>query len=271
MNTFAVKLTPPYEKAGLSGEGLSPSLTCIIHDTDPDRKFPALIAVPGGSYEHCSKREGEPCAARWYSHGYNGFVLEYSCVDKPFPTALLELAAAVEYIRSNADSLSCDGRIILCGFSAGGHLCASLGVHFERYAEFFAENIRPDKMILCYPVITSGEYTHPLSAKNIAPTEKLKALAALENHVSEKTPPTFIWHCADDNIVSAENSLMFASALSKKKVPYELHIFPKGGHGIAMCDITTIKNNDSRYINPVAAEWFSLALRWEQNIDPLQK
>lgn len=92
MITKTIPLTPPYEKAGLSGEGLSPTLTCIIHDSQPERKYPALIAIPGGSYEHCSKREGEPCAARWYSYGYNGFVLDYSCVNKPFPTALLECA-----------------------------------------------------------------------------------------------------------------------------------------------------------------------------------
>ena len=262
MKTFTVSLEPPYEKAGINGDVLSPALTCLIHDTDPDRKYPAVIAVPGGSYEHCSKREGEPCAARWYSYGYNGFVLEYSCVDKPFPTALLELAAAVGYIRKNADELHCDGTVILCGFSAGGHLSASLGVHYNRYEQFFSKNIRPDRMILCYPVITAGKYTHPLSAKNIAPTDELKALASLENHVSDTTPPTFIWHCADDNIVPVKNSLMFADALSEKGVPFELHIFPKGGHGIAMCDITTIKNNDPRYINDTAAQWFELALRW---------
>ncbi|MCI7766756.1 MAG: alpha/beta hydrolase [Oscillospiraceae bacterium] len=262
MKTFTAALTPPYEKAGLSGEGLCPSLSCIIHDTDPDRTFPAVIAVPGGSYEHCSKREGEPCAARWYSHGFNSFVPEYSCVDKPFPTALLELAAAVEYIRKNKDSLRCNGDIILCGFSAGGHLCASLGVHHERYAELFSENIRPDKMVLCYPVITAGDYTHPLSAKNIAPTDELKALASLEAHVSEATPPAFIWHCADDRVVPVENSLMFAAAMSRNNRPFELHIFPEGGHGIAMCDITTVKNNDPRYINKTAARWFELALDW---------
>ena len=105
MITKTISLTPPYEKAGLSGEGLSPTLTCIIHDSQPERKYPALIAIPGGSYEHCSKREGEPCAARWYSYGYNGFVLDYSCVNKPFPMALLELCAAVEYIKSHADEL----------------------------------------------------------------------------------------------------------------------------------------------------------------------
>lgn len=78
MITKSISLAPPYEKAGLNSEGLSPTLTCIIHDSQPERKYPALIAIPGGSYEHCSKREGEPCAARWYSYGYNGFVLDYS-------------------------------------------------------------------------------------------------------------------------------------------------------------------------------------------------
>lgn len=266
MITKTIPLAPPYEKAGLSGEGLSPTLTCIIHDSQPERKYPALIAIPGGSYEHCSKREGEPCAARWYSYGYNGFVLDYSCVNKPFPTALLELCAAVEYIKSHADELCCDGRVILCGFSAGGHLAASLGVHFGKYQGLFNENIRPDGMVLCYPVITAGKYTHPLSAQNIAPTEELMKLASLEDHVSADVCPTFIWHSADDNIVPVENSLMFASALSASNVPFELHIFPKGGHGIAMCDITTIKDGNERYLNPTAAQWFTLALDWAERI-----
>jgi len=100
LQSHKINLTPPYSKVNLSGADLTPTLTCLIHDSDPERRFPAVIAVPGGSYEHCSKREGEPCAARWYSHGYNSFVLDYSCVDKPFPTALLELAAAVEYFIS---------------------------------------------------------------------------------------------------------------------------------------------------------------------------
>lgn len=264
MKTENIDLLPPYEKAGIDGKELSPKLFSIIHDTQPERKFPAVIAVPGGSYEHCSKREGEPCAARWYSHGFNGFVLEYSCVDKPFPTALLELGAAVSYIRENADRLCCDGRIIICGFSAGGHLAASLCAYHEKYGELFDESIRPDGAVLCYPVITSGEYTHALSAKNIAPTDDIRRAVSIEKHVSESFPPSFIWHCADDPVVPAENSLMLASALSAQNIPYELHIFPKGGHGIAMCDITTLKGDDPRYINPVAAQWFGLALDWAE-------
>ncbi|MCM1523661.1 MAG: alpha/beta hydrolase [Ruminococcus sp.] len=262
MRTEKISLQVPYGKLGVNGGGLSPSLYCMIHDTQPERKFPAVIAVPGGSYEHCSKREGEPCAARWYSVGYNGFVLEYSCVKKPFPTALGELAAAVSFIRENADSLCCTGDVILCGFSAGGHLAASLGVHYGKYREFFAADIRPDVMVLCYPVITSGRYAHRLSADNIAPTEELREMISLEDHVTADTPPCFIWHCADDRTVPVQNSLLFASALSEAKVPYEMHIFPSGGHGIAMCDITTVKNEDPRYINPHAAGWFDMAVEY---------
>ena len=121
-------------------------------------------------------------------------------------------------------------------------------------------------MVLCYPVITAGKYTHPLSAQNIAPTDELRKLASLEDHVSADVCPTFIWHCADDNIVPVEYSLMFASALSGCHVPFELHIFPKGGHGIAMCDITTIKDGNERYLNPTAAQWFALALDWAERI-----
>ena len=85
-------------------------------------------------------------------------------------------------------------------------------------------------------------------------------MISLEDHVTPDTPPCFIWHCADDKTVPVQNSLMFAQALSAAGVPYEMHIFPKGGHGIAMCDITTVKNNDPRYIDPHAARWFDMAL-----------
>ncbi len=266
MHTFNVSLTPPYNKFGLPHEDLSPKLTCMIHDSQPERRFPAVIAVPGGSYEHCSKREGEPCAARWYAQGYNGFVLEYSCGHISYPTQLLELAAAVEYIRENADALCCDGRIILCGFSAGGHLAASLAVHHGKFSKVFSESIRPDGAVLCYPVISSGEYRHQLSSDNIAHDDAIRREISLENHVSADTVPCFIWHCADDDIVPAENSLMMASALSRCGIPYELHIFPQGGHGIAMCDITTLKDNNMRYINSTAAQWFGLALDWAERL-----
>ncbi len=259
MKNFTVNLTPPYEKYGISPDGLCATLSCMIHDTQPERTFPAVIVVPGGSYSRCSKREGEPTAARLYSYGYNTFTLEYSCIKKTFPTALTELAQAVKYIRANLCELCCTDKLFVCGFSAGGHLAASLGAfHGELEADF--GNVRPDGLILCYPVITSGKYTHRESAENIAPTPELMDKISIEKHITADFPPSFIWHCADDNIVPVENSLMLAQKLSENSIPFELHIFPKGGHGIALCDTTTQKENDPRYINPTAALWFELSM-----------
>ncbi len=258
MKITVKELYPPYEKHGLNLSGLSPSLTCMIHDTQPERRFPAVIVVPGGSYSHCSEREGDPVAARFYSHGYNAFILRYSCVSKPFPTALAELCEAVRYVRSE-ERLCCTDRLTVCGFSAGGHLAASLGAYAGEFEEVYG-NVRPDSLILCYPVITSGKYTHAESARNIAPTPALMDKISLENHIPRDFPPSFIWHCADDRIVPPENSLMLAQRLSERNIPFELHIFPTGGHGIALCDISTMKNNDPRYLNPKAARWFELAL-----------
>lgn len=270
MEIKKIELNVPYEKAGISGEGLSAVLTCMIHDSQPERRFPAFITVPGGSYTRCSKREGEPTAARWYSFGYNAFVLEYSVINKPFPTAMLELAAAVAYVREHTEELRCTERVIVCGFSAGGHLAASLGAYnsSEEYYSLFGgrEKIKIDDMILCYPVITSGKFTHAESCANIAPSEELREKISLENHIIADFPRTFIWHCADDPVVPVENSLMLASKLSENKVPFELHIFPSGGHGIALCDITTMKGEDTRYINPTAAQWYKLALEWARRV-----
>lgn len=258
MRTEIIDLRPPYDRFDIDGSLLSPKLTCMIHDSQPERSFPAVIVVPGGSYSRCSKREGEPAAARFYSYGYNAFVLEYSCVKKTFPTALLELAAAVRYVNENRTELCCTDKTIVCGFSAGGHLAASLGAYHGELSEIFG-NVRPDGEILCYPVITSGRFTHKESAENIAPTAELMDRISLEKHIPKDFPPAFIWHCADDRTVPVQNSLLLAGALSERNVPYELHIFPEGGHGIALCDITTIRGGDPRYINPTAAQWFGLS------------
>lgn len=259
MKIVKVGLEPPYSEYDIDGGRLCPALTCMIHDSSPGRVYPGIIIVPGGSYSRCSSREGEPAAARFYSYGFNAFVLDYSCVDKKFPTALLELGAAVKYVREKACECCCNDKLYVCGFSAGGHLAASLGAFGS---EIMDEDLTPDGLILCYPVITSGEFTHKESARNIAPTEALMEKISIEKHITKSFPPSFIWHCADDNVVPVENSLMLSSALSAAKVPFELHIFPEGGHGIALCDITTIKNDDKRYINPTAAQWFGLALDW---------
>ena len=259
MRQIRIDIKPDYAAYGLDYQGKA-TLTLMIHDSQPERVFPTLICVPGGCYSRCSKREGEPPAVRFYSYGYNAAVLEYSVIDKPFPTALLELCEAVKYIRSHKEELCATDDVTVMGFSAGGHLAASLGVYSQKYGGIA---VRPDRLILCYPVITSGVYTHRESAENIARDSDTMDLISLEKHISDSFPPCFIWHCADDSTVPVQNSLLLAQSLSENNIPYELHIFPEGGHGIAMCDITTVRDGDyDKYINPTCAQWSELALDW---------
>ena len=146
--------------------GFVPFLTSYIHE-DKD-VHPGMIVVPGGAYRNASPSEGHLPAEEFYRAGYNVFVLAYTVnlLDEPLKLQPLnDISRAVRMIRKNADTYSVDPeQIALCGFSAGGHLCASLCVHFGDIAdqdpEYQAVSNRPDAAILSYPVITSGEYAH---------------------------------------------------------------------------------------------------------------
>lgn len=272
MENKTVKLSVPYEKAGLSAEGcaaeldLYPLLRC---ENIALWKRPAIIICPGGGYEYCSVREAEPVALRFAAYGIAAFVLRYSCVNKKFPTALLEAAQAMAYVRGNAEELGVDpDKIMICGFSAGAHLAASLAVHWNKS---FITNVlggcgelyKPNGAVLCYPVITSGEKRHDGSIVNIAgetPSADITELISLEKQVSGDTPPTFLWHTSDDGCVPVENTLLYASALSANGIPFECHIFEKGVHGLSLCDDSTASYEG--HINPVCARWFELAVRW---------
>lgn len=233
----------------------------------PEKSRPAVIICPGGAYEFLSDRESDPVALRFASYGINAFVLKYRVPSAPFPTNLLEAAAAVAYVRSNAEKWSITpDNISICGFSAGGHLAASLAVHWHRdfvRTQLSGADCRPDKAILAYPVISSGKYAHKGSIRNIAgekPSPELTELVSLEKHVSDKTPPVFIWHCSNDGTVPVQNSLLFASALSDCGIMYEAHIYPSGGHGISLADECTSRNPEQ--INPLCAQWFDSAVRF---------
>lgn len=263
-------LNVPYEKAGLEPKNFSPVLEAVTLKISPEtgaKKRPAVIICPGGGYEFLSDREGLPVAMRFASHGINAFILNYS-VSTPFPASLLELAYAVKFIRENAEQFDIDScKILLCGFSAGGHLCASLGTLWDSgYLKGIlgdTEIFRPDGMILSYPVITSGEYCHKGSVESLLgknPAEDMLELISLEKDKTDKIPRTFIWHCADDTTVPVENTIDFVRMLSRNKVPFECHIFPCGGHGLALADQSTAKNE--RHINSVCAQWAELAIDW---------
>lgn len=242
---------------------------------------PAVIICPGGCYARKSVREGEPVALRFLAQGIQAFVLQYSTPAR-FPCALTELGAAVALIRGQAAEWHIDpGKIYICGFSAGGHLCAGLGTLYDRdflrgllggKMHFPEGSWRPNGMILAYPVISSGTYGHRESFEMLLgpePGQELLDLVSLEKHVTEKTVPAFVWHTGEDETVPVENSMLFAVALRRAGVPMELHIYEKGEHGLALCDEVT-GNTPSR-IRPDTAGWLELALRWIKRRDSAEK
>lgn len=240
-----------------------------------NKKRETIIMCPGGGYVMTSDREAEPVALKFMAERFNVVVLRYSVAPNKFPKALIELAATVNYARSKSEEWNVDkDKIIVCGFSAGGHLAGSLGVLWdnkilEEALEMNKDNIKPNAMMLCYPVITSGEFAHKgsfdnLLDENISEVEREKL--SLEKLVSKETPQTFLWHTFDDGAVPVQNSLFFANSLASNNVPFELHIYPNGVHGLSLCEELTAMNGQSEHINQHAGTWFKLAVEWIKNL-----
>lgn len=268
-----VELKVDYEKAGLPADGCKATLDCYYSTYTEEvgrKKHRAMVICPGGGYDYCSEREAEPVAFRFIGYGISCFVLRYSVFKKKFPTDLLECAAAVKYVRDNAEKFDIDpDKIIVSGFSAGGHLAASMANFWNsdivtKALGCKADDVKVNGSMLCYPVITSDpKYTHEGSILNLIGEDKsqeLRDFVSLENRVSENTPPTFIWHCADDGCVPVENSLWYIGSLSRNHIPFESHIYEWGGHGLSLCDETT--STWEGHIQPVAAKWVKDAVDW---------
>ena len=220
-------------------------LTCWIQQTDaavsPCRRRPAILILPGGGYHHTSPREAEPVALRFAALGYAAFVLHYACAPSVFPVALREAAMAMRFIRENAEAFEVDPhRVAAMGFSAGGHLCGCLGTMFDcpEVADIgTAEQLRPDVLGLCYPVVVSWGRTHDGSFENISGGEtRLRERLSLERLVRPDMPPAFIWHTREDASVPCRNSLILATAMEEAGVDFALHIYRKGKHGLSTAD-----------------------------------
>lgn len=243
-------------------------------EIDQNRKRPAVIICPGGGYVTTSDREAEPVAIQMNAMGFHVFILRYSVQPATFPTALTELATAVAYVRNRAEEWNIDAnKVIVTGFSAGGHLAASLGVFWER--EFLAERVKFDKdaykpngLILSYPVISSGVHAHQGSFQALLgdQQEELRERLSLEKQVNNQTPPTFLWHTFEDASVPVENSMLFAVALKKHNIPFELHIYPSGGHGLSLANEESMNVQNNFGIQEECQNWIDMAGVWIRNL-----
>ena len=230
----------------------------LIEDEQPR---PCVVIFNGGAYRVRSYHEGEPVAQFFNSQGYHAVVVDYRVAPNRFPAALSDAQRAIRLVRAHAEEWSIDPRgIITCGFSAGGHLCASTILYDDVYSHLYnadetdAYSCFPNGAILGYAVISvENDYGHVGSGQYLLgeayETEKSKF--SLAQYVNENTPPVFLWHTSEDKAVSVKNSLIFAERLRDHGVPFELHVFPHGGHGLGLA------------INrPEIAQWASLAADW---------
>ena len=272
----------------------------------PKRLRPAVVVCPGGGYAFCSDREAEPVVMQFLSMGYHCFCLYYSVApENHFPVSIWEAAKAVAIVREHSEEWLVDPeQIYICGFSAGGHLACSLGMFWNRKFVWeplglTAEQVRPDGMILGYPVISSGPFAHRGSFECLLRTEGQKMTAeeyfrkyvgplagvpdgsdavrmgcteeesrgtmedfvSLELRVTKDSPRAFLWHTFTDGSVPVENSLFLASALRRCGVNVEMHIFPQGGHGLSLANAETSVPGSAQLV-PAVQEWMPLVHTW---------
>ncbi|HTQ50600.1 MAG TPA: alpha/beta hydrolase [Candidatus Acidoferrales bacterium] len=223
-----------------------PTLTPYLPDPT-NTTGAALVVCPGGGYSHLAPHEGNDYALWLNQHGVTCFVLKYRLGSRGYrhPAMFNDVTRALRMVRADAADWKIDPhRIGIIGSSAGGHLAATLLTHFDSGNTNSDDPIerqssRPDLGILCYAVITMGEYAHQGSKDSLLgkhPSKKLVKLLSNELQVKTNTPPCFIWCTYEDKTVPMENSLMFAEALRKNHVPFDLHIYQKGAHGMGLKD-----------------------------------
>lgn len=255
------------------------SLTAYLQDYSPQMPLwtrrPAVVVLPGGGYTFLSEREADPIAFSFLAAGFHVLVLRYSLREQTvFPQPLADAAQALRLIRAQADAWQLDpDRIAICGFSAGGHLAATLGTLWNHpvltaHLGGPAEDFRPNALILGYPVISASHYG-PISLFGpmigCGDAETVLDLLSCERHVGAHTPPAFLFHTFQDSLVAVENSLIFAQAMAAANRPFEIHVFTPGSHGLSLADERT-SNGYLATIEPRVTPWFDLAVSWLNRI-----
>ncbi len=259
-------------------------ILCSLPTEEYNEKRGAMLVIPGGGYGMTSEREAEPIARKFYAAGYNTFTLYYSTTEysqnpenitdkkSGHPKPLLEASAAIAHIRRNAEAYNIDPeKIVVIGFSAGGHLAASVATLWDcdfvkEECEIASGENKPNAAILSYPVISADPAIwHEGSFRNLlagqADFDAAAPRYSLEKQVSDKTCPCFLWHTAADTCVPVENSLVMARALSEKKIPFELHIYPDGYHGLSTAEPDVLRGVSAKDTTH-ASQWVNAAVTW---------
>ena len=246
-------------------------LNCYLHENPPiafceEMDRPAVVVCPGGGYYMCSPREADPIALEYLAKGFNAFVLYYSLNEAAvFPKPIVDLSMALKIIRENAEEWHIlKDKIAVCGFSAGGHLAASLGVHWnlpevtKKSGCLNGEN-EPNALILCYPGITTRLWVSHNLKRLIGDRDEdeVKYLFDCSLHVGPHTPPAFLTHTFMDNVVPVQESLTFATALEQNNIPFEMHIVPNGYHGMGLGNLETARYEDASF-----GKWMELSILW---------
>lgn len=236
---------------------------------DRNRLHPAVLILPGGAYNHTSYRENEPVALRLTSAGIQSFGLDYSVSPAVYPQALCETLLSIAYIRTHAKEYHIDpDNISICGFSAGGHLALTAAAYYREEAILQSLScneslVKPNRLILSYPVVTSGKYAHEgsfssLLGENVT-NAALRQKLSMELHVTDDFPPAYLWHTYTDNTVPVQNSLLLAEACAEAGVPLEMHLYPFGEHGLSLGDY--VSNGNIAYgHNHICSSWIEEAI-----------
>lgn len=211
----------------------------IINDK---KTHPSMIILPGGGYTHRAEHEGAPIAKWLNDRGINSFVVDYRVEPYSYPAPLIDVKRAIKYVRFHAEKFMINpNKIGIMGFSAGAHIACCVTEYFDDTEYEPKDDIdkisaKPNLCVLCYPVITmKDEFCHTGSKERITVGNKeLEKKLSCEDNVRSDMPPTFIWHTFEDKSVPVRNSLELAISLKEKEVPFELHIYPEGRHGLGI-------------------------------------
>ena len=277
MNVDRVNL---YDYFGLiKEETQSGYLNSYIHGVSkyyPTRMRPSIIVIAGGGYYDICEREGEPIALAYFAKGYNVFTLEYSCYPNTYPTQLIEGCMAVAYVKDKAKDFGINiDQVAVAGFSAGGHLAAMTATLYDEdcVANILKNKMsfaRPDALVLGYPVISSGEFSHKGSITNLTggKSEFLNKVS-LEKQVKENSSPAFIWGTVNDDLVPCENAFAYAYACRKMGVNFEFHLYEDGRHGLGLANEQTatpygrvLNSTVEEYIREDVSTWFEMSVAW---------